>query len=104
MSKTVILVGATGDLGGRIVRELKAENATVRCLVRPETSSAKRQSLMQFASEVVDVNFADINSISKACAGGGVVVSAVAGLRDVIVELQARVLKGSVEAGIPRFI
>ena len=104
MSKTVIIVGATGDLGGRIVRELKAENAAVRCLVRPETPSAKRRSLMRSASEVVEVDFADVDSISKACAGGGVVVSAVAGLRDVVVELQARLLKGSIGAGVPRFI
>ena len=38
---TVLLAGATGDLGGRILRNLLARGATVRVLTRPETGTAR---------------------------------------------------------------
>ena len=46
----------------------------------------------------------DAHELAPALAGAAVVVSAVAGLRDVIVDTQAIVLDAAVAAGVPRFI
>lgn len=86
------------------MRELNALHATVRCLVRPGTSKAKRDSLSQYSGEIIEVDFADVDSISRACEGGDVVLSTVSGLREVIVELQERLLLAAIQAGVPRFI
>jgi uncharacterized protein YbjT (DUF2867 family) len=36
----ILVVGGTGELGGRIVRLLREQRHDVRCLVRPETDAA----------------------------------------------------------------
>lgn len=102
--KLVILVGGTGHLGGRVLRALKAENATVRCLVRSSTAKEKRSWLKQYATEITEVDFTDVSAIAKACEGGHVVLSTLSGLRDVIVDLQKSILTAAIHAGVPRFI
>lgn len=105
MSKSVIIIaGATGNLGGRIVKELASMNASVRVLVRPGLSDAKRDQLDHLGVEIVKVDLNRHDELTDACRGGAVVVSALAGLRDVIVEAQTKLLKGAVAAGVPRFI
>jgi nucleoside-diphosphate-sugar epimerase len=40
MSRTILLTGGTGYIGERLLRRLKREDLTVRCLTRrPELSS-----------------------------------------------------------------
>ena len=51
----VVLAGATGDLGGRVVRELISMNTKVRALVRKETPEEKKQRLCDQGVEVVEV-------------------------------------------------
>lgn len=103
-AKRVVIVGATGDLGGRIVRELSKLKATVRALVRPGTPESKVRVLEDFGCEVLYVDFADHKNLVQAMRGAGVVLSTVAGLGDVIVGLQTKLLNAAVEANVPRFI
>ena len=46
----------------------------------------------------------DIGSVAAACEGAACVVSALNGLREVIVDRQGVLLDGAVKAGVPRFI
>jgi hypothetical protein len=50
------------------------------------------------------VDFNSVPELTEACAGGSCVISALSGLRDVIVETQTLLLDAAVKAGVPRFI
>jgi len=104
MNSCILVAGATGDLGGRIVQALRQHGASVRALVRPETDPAKVAALTQHGVEVHRVNFADHPALTAACAGASCVVSVLAGLREVIVDTQTQLLEAAVAAGVPRFI
>ncbi len=100
----IILAGATGELGGRIASELTKRGAAVRALVRPNASKDRTQYLRAQGIEVVPVEFEQAAELARACDSGSVVVSALAGLRDVIVEVQTKLLEAAVRAGVKRFI
>ena len=101
---TIILAGATGNLGERIARALCERGAKVRALVRRATSGEKIGRLQKLGVSLTEVDFAKRSDLREACAGGACVVLALAGLRDVIVETQTALLEAAVEAGVPRFI
>ncbi|WP_420130491.1 NmrA family NAD(P)-binding protein [Longimicrobium sp.] len=101
---TILLAGATGALGGRIATELAGRGATVRALVRPGTAPEKLERLRSLGAQVVQADYGDAAAMRAACAGAACVVSALSGLREVIVEAQTRLLEAAVEAGVPRFI
>ena len=103
MSQPVIaLAGAGGDLGGRIARALVARGASVRALVRPDDSERSRIEAM--GTTLAPADPADRDAMADACAGASCVVSALNGLRDVIVGRQGVLLDAAVAAGVPRFI
>ncbi|UYZ60749.1 NmrA family NAD(P)-binding protein [Hymenobacter latericus] len=104
-SPVVVLAGATGALGRRIAYHLQQRGATVRALVR-EGSGAKPEAaeLRQLGAEVHEVNYGSVAQVARVCAGAGCVVSALSGLREVIVDTQRLLLLAAVEAGVPRFI
>ncbi|TGD82791.1 NmrA family NAD(P)-binding protein [Hymenobacter wooponensis] len=104
MSKTIVVAGATGNLGGRIVQALLDRGASVRAIVRAESDPGKVAQLTQRGAEVLQVDMADVAALTEACTGADCVVSAVAGLHDVIVEGQRVLLQAAVAAGVPRFI
>ena len=99
--RMTIVAGATGDLGGRIVRELAALGAPVAALVREGTAPAR---LADLPAEVRAADFASTASLSGALGDAACVVSALSGLEPVIIEAQGRLLDASVAAGVPRFI
>jgi uncharacterized protein YbjT (DUF2867 family) len=101
---SVIIAGATGDLGGRVVKHLLDLGANVRCLVRPGSHAEKVNFLATSGAEIVTVDYSDFDALTKACAGGSVALSTVSGLRPVIVDFQSRLLNAAVAAGVPRFI
>ncbi|TAE33894.1 MAG: NmrA family protein [Cytophagales bacterium] len=101
----IILAGATGDLGQRIARYLRQNGADVRALVRSgSTSQEVLTRLREQGVDVVTVDFDNPTELAEACRGGACVVSAVSGLREVIVDLQKRLLQAALDAGVPRFI
>lgn len=103
-NKTIILAGATGNLGRRIAQNLIHRGATVKALVRRGSTSQEVNSLRQQGALVVEVDFSNTAELTGACAGASCVISALSGLRDVIVEAQTRLLHAALEAGVPRFI
>jgi nucleoside-diphosphate-sugar epimerase len=101
---TIVLAGATGDLGLRIAQALRLRGAVVRALVRPGNTKPAVASLREQGVAIVEVDFDDVAALTRACAGAACVVSALSGLRDVIVDAQTRLLEAAVAAGVPRFI
>ena len=104
MNPLIVVAGATGGLGGRIVRALEQRGATVRALVRPKSDPVKVFSLTHLGVEVQRVEFDDHAALTRACEGASCVVSVLAGLRDVIMGTQTQLLTAAVAAGVPRFI
>lgn len=102
---TVVLAGATGALGLLIAHHLRRRGATVRALMRPGASARpEAESLRLQGVELVEVAYDDAAGLTAACAGAACVVSALSGLRAVIVDAQTQLLDAAVAAGVPRFI
>src|SRR5437870_5635805 len=102
MPRTIAVAGATGRLGHLIVAALVRRGATVRALVRPGSPDDKRKGLDD--AQIVEVDPTDEAALIKALAGADVVVSALNGLRDVIVDGQTTLLNAAVAARVGRFI
>jgi uncharacterized protein YbjT (DUF2867 family) len=100
----IVLAGATGDLGGRIARALVARGAALTALVRRGSSSPRIEALRQAGVTVAEVDFERIRELERACDSAVCVVSALSGLRDVIVQAQTLLLDAAVAVGCPRFI
>lgn len=68
----ILVVGATGDLGSRIVRRLVDEGQQVRCLVRPRSDGSP---LADAGVELVEGDLRDAASLRAACAGAKTLVA-----------------------------
>ncbi len=101
---TIILAGATGVLGSRIAAYLLQKNIQVRALIRKGSASKEIPVLRAQGAFICEVDFNSIQELTQACLGGFCVVSALSGLREVIVEVQTNLVKAAVAARVPRFI
>ncbi|MEO5851182.1 MAG: NmrA family NAD(P)-binding protein [Nocardioides sp.] len=99
-----VVAGATGDLGGRITTALVARGADVRALVRHDAAAGDLDRVRALGASVVSADVSDAASMTAACLGADCVVSALNGLREVIVDRQSVLLDAAVAAGVPRFI
>ena len=99
-----VLAGATGNLGGRIARAILKRGANVRAIVRHNSDPEKVEELRKRGAAIAEVDFNSVPELTEACSGGSCVISALSGLRDVIVETQTLLLDAAVKAGVPRFI
>jgi uncharacterized protein YbjT (DUF2867 family) len=101
MPQTVVIAGATGDLGARITREVLRTGAEVRALTR---ATGRAEELGELGAVVVPVDYEDAQGLAAAVSGADVVVSALSGLAPVIIDAQTRLLMAAVAAGVPRFV
>ncbi len=104
MKQIIVVAGGTGDLGGRIVRALLREGAEVRVIVRPSGDPRKIEALRSLGAVILPVANWNVSELSKACSGATCVVSALAGLREVIIDAQRILVDAAVAAGVPRFV
>lgn len=102
--RLVVVAGSSGDLGMRIVKALIRRGARVRALVRPETSNAHLLKLKRVGAQTATVDYENSDDLTAACKGAHCVVSALSGLREVIVDGQLRLIRAAVAAGVERFI
>ena len=100
----IALAGATGDLGSRITKALTARGADVRVLIRPGPAEQELARLAGLGVTPVPADPADAADMARAVAGATCVVSALNGLREVIVERQGVLLDAAIRAGVPRFV
>ena len=100
----VVIAGATGDLGGRIAGALIERGATVHALTRPESRPEDVDRLANLGVRLVPADLSDPRSVAGVLHGASCVVSALSGLREVILDRQTVLLDAAVRAGVPRFI
>ena len=100
----IALAGATGDLGGRIARQLITRGANLRVLVRPGTDTSRTRELREAGVEIQETDFEDAEDLTDACRGAACVVSALSGLEEVILGAQGRLLSAAESAEVERFI
>lgn len=107
--RPVLLVGATGDLGGRTLRELRARGRAVRALVRPGSDTSH---LPADGVEVVRGDMLDPGSLVPAMTGVSAVISSAIGysrrrkgdsLRTDL-EGNRNLVDAAKKAGVPRFV
>lgn len=100
----VVLAGSTGNLGKRIARELRKQDCIVKALIRSGSSQSSISHLKELDITPVQVDFDNHEELTAACRGATCVVSALAGMKDVIVGTQVQLLNAAVAAKVPRFI
>ena len=104
MSKRIVVAGATGNLGNRIVRALARQGSDVVALARKGSDQEKVKVLQEINAEVALLDLSNVEELRNVLRGASCVVSAVQGLHEVIIDAQAALLKAAVLADVPRFI
>jgi uncharacterized protein YbjT (DUF2867 family) len=109
----ILVVGATGDLGGRVVRILRQRGEAVRCLVRP---GADTTALTACGAETVVGDLTRPSTLDQACIGARTVIltataitSLLAGakgpsIRDVDHLGTAALINTAEDAGVSHFV
>lgn len=100
----IVIAGATGNLGGRIARELRQRGASVRAVVRPGTTVERLANLRELGVDIVEANLDARAEVVRACQGASCVVSTLLGLEKIMIDAQGALLDAAVDAGVPRFI
>ncbi len=109
-SNTVLLAGATGMLGARIAHHLlEDEGVSLRLLVRPAAleDPEKRSALdplLERGAEVVEGDVTDPASLAGATDGVDVVVSALQGGAEVVVDGQIALARAAADSGVRRIL
>jgi len=108
MTQTVLLAGATGMFGSRIARRLLDQpNARLRLLVRGGEAPDKRAALdplLARGAEIVEGDLADRTSLDRATQGVDVIVSAVQGGPEVIIDGQVALADAGRRNGARRIV
>jgi uncharacterized protein YbjT (DUF2867 family) len=108
MTKTVLLAGATGMLGSRIAHYLLEESdAQIRVLNRTSKDAKKTAAVSKMLDrgvEVVEGDLADAASLDRATQGVDVIISAVQGGPDVIIDGQVALATAGKRNGVRRIL
>lgn len=91
-------------MGGRIIKALLKNEASIRALVRSGANPVVVDMLRSSGVNIVEADLTDRKALIAACNGVSCVVSALAGLREVIVDTQSLLMEAAIAAGVPRFI
>ncbi len=92
-----LIVGATGDLGGRIVRLLRADRHDVRCLVRVGSDEA---GLREVGATVVRGDLTDPPSLVAACEGVDTVIATAAAIARILAGARTPTIRETDEIGM----
>ena len=109
-TKTVLVVGAAGNLGYLITKALLAQpdKFAVRAAARDTSAASNKHArldgLRADGATLFDVDLASGKGLDAACDGADVVISTVQGGPDVIIDGQSRMLEACVRAGVGRLV
>ena len=104
MPQTVLLAGATGMLGGRIAAHLlRRPDVRVRLLVR-DRKDPRLEAPREAGAEIIEGDLADADSLDRATQGIDVIVSAVQGGPEVIVDGQISLAQAGRRNGARRIL
>ena len=92
-----LIVGATGDLGGRIVRLLRADGHDVRCLVRAGSDDV---GLREVGATVVSGDLTDPPSLRVACQGVDTVIATAAAIARILAGARTPTIRETDEIGM----
>ncbi len=92
-----LVVGATGELGGRIVRILRADAHDVRCLVRPVSDDA---GLREVGASMVRGDLTDPPSLRAACEGVDTVIATAAAIAHILAGARTPTIRETDEIGM----
>ena len=106
MTQTILLAGATGMLGSRIAHHLLGQADTrLRLLVRdPNSKKDILGPLAARGAELITGDLADAPSLDRATSGVDVIVSAVQGGPDIIVDGQVALATAGKRNGVRRIL
>lgn len=104
MKKIILVAGATGNLGERIVKALLHKEVDVRVVVRQKSDIEKVKMLEKSGATIYKISNWNVEELTAACNNVTCVVSALAGLREVVIDAQKILLDAAVAANVPRFI
>jgi uncharacterized protein YbjT (DUF2867 family) len=104
MTHVIAVAGATGNLGRRIVAALRLQGAEVWALARPEADPEKLGALETQGARIIKVDLGQNEELVAALRGADVVISALNGLRPVIVDGQRQLLEAAFKAGVRRLM
>lgn len=108
MTQAILLAGATGMFGSQIARNLlRHPDARVRLFVRHSEDAKKRAALkplLEAGAEMVDGDLANRASLDRATHGVDVIVSAVQGGPEVIIDGQVALAEAGKRNGVRRIL
>lgn len=97
----ILVVGGTGDLGGRIARHLVTAGEPVRCVVRATSDPAPLRAL---GVDVVVGDLTDPGSLRRACEGVDVVVASASVLGRRLAGVRRPTIREADEAGMASLV
>jgi uncharacterized protein YbjT (DUF2867 family) len=106
-TKQVAVIGATGQIGTPLTRNLLTEGHSVRILTRSK-SSGNASALGEFekagAQIIVCPAMDDASSVAAAIEGSDTLIASVPGSETIIKELEPVWLEAALQAGVERFV
>src|SRR5947208_1976307 len=108
----ILVVGATGNVGGQIVGGLRQQNQSVRALVRGGASHPRAQGLREMSVEIVDGDLTRPDTLEGACREVETVISTATsmptgandGLRRVDLEGTLALIAAAERAHVKKFV
>jgi uncharacterized protein YbjT (DUF2867 family) len=76
----ILVVGATGLVGGEVCRRLATRDIPARAMVRPTSDPAKVEALRALGIEVVEGDLRDTASLTEACRDASAVIDSVSSM------------------------
>src|SRR5437879_1867965 len=109
---SILVVGATGNVGSQIVGGLRQQEQQVRGLVHGGASHPKAQSLRDISVEIVDGDLTRPDTLKSACRGVETVITTATsmptgandGLRRVDLEGTLALIAAAERAGVKKFV
>lgn len=104
VKQTILVAGGTGHLGGKIIHALVKSGADVRMVVRGSSDAGRLSTFKALGVKLFKADLTNAEKLTDACNGVTCMISALAGLRDVVVDSQKILLEAAIAAGVTRFI